>query len=49
MEMLLHSGVEHPNTLWIAVTAILTFALGVGVGVYSRTVRGLLGANSVDE
>lgn len=48
MEILLHSGVEHPNTLWIAVTAVVTFALGVGVGAYSGTIREFLGADSVD-
>jgi hypothetical protein len=34
MEILLHSGLEHPNTLWIAVSAVVAFALGAGVSVY---------------
>ncbi|WP_186311046.1 hypothetical protein [Halorubrum depositum] len=34
MEILLHSGLEHPNTLWIAVSAVVAFMLGVSVGAY---------------
>ncbi|MDZ5812312.1 hypothetical protein U4E84_13265 [Halorubrum sp. AD140] len=34
MEILLHSGLDHPNTLWIAVAAVVAFALGVGVGAF---------------
>lgn len=34
MEMLLHSGLEHPNTLWIAVAGVVAFALGVVVATY---------------
>jgi hypothetical protein len=36
MQVLLHTGVEHPNTLWIAVAAVLSFVLGVGAGAYGR-------------
>ena len=32
MEILLHSGLEHPNTLWITVSAVVAFVLGIGVG-----------------
>jgi len=39
MEILLHSGIEHPNTLWIAVTAVIAFTFGVGLGAYSRAIR----------
>ncbi|WP_198530013.1 hypothetical protein [Halorubrum aethiopicum] len=34
MEILLHTGHEHPELLWIAVSAVASFALGVGVGAY---------------
>ena len=34
MEILLHTGHEHPELLWIAVSAVAAFALGVGVGAY---------------
>ena len=34
MEILLHAGHEHPATLWIAVSAVLSFVLGVGVGAF---------------
>jgi len=34
MEILLHAGFEHPDTLWIAVSAVVAFVLGVGAGVY---------------
>ncbi|WP_418283723.1 hypothetical protein [Halorubrum sp. DTA46] len=36
MEILLHSGLEHPSTLWIAVSAIIAFVLGIGVSTYGR-------------
>ena len=29
MEILLHSGLEHPNALWIAAAAVVSFVLGV--------------------
>lgn len=47
MHVLLHSGLEHPNTLWIAVTAVAAFVLGVGAALYRRrlasTVRDAVG------
>ena len=36
MEILLHSGLEHPNVLWIAVAAVLSFVLGVAAVTYGR-------------
>jgi hypothetical protein len=36
MEMLLHSGLEHPSTLWIAVAGVVAFTLGVAVATYGR-------------
>lgn len=36
MEILLHSGLEHPNTLWIAIAAVLSFALGAASIAYGR-------------
>ncbi|GAA0517747.1 hypothetical protein SAMN04488066_12810 [Halorubrum aquaticum] len=43
MEILLHTGHEHPELLWIAVSAVASFVLGVGVGAYG------LGVDSADE
>ncbi|WP_281195989.1 hypothetical protein [Halorubrum sp. F4] len=40
MEILLHTGHEHPELLWIAVSAVASFVLGVGVGAYGLGVRG---------
>jgi len=34
MEILLHTGLEHPNTLWIAVAAVVSFLLGVVSATY---------------
>ncbi|EMA50845.1 hypothetical protein C450_14272 [Halococcus salifodinae DSM 8989] len=31
MNALLHLGLDHPNFVWIAVTAVLAFAAGLGV------------------
>ncbi|WP_198951484.1 MULTISPECIES: hypothetical protein [Halorubrum] len=36
MEILLHSGLEHPNTLWIAIAAVVSFVLGVVSATYGR-------------
>lgn len=38
MEILLHSGLEHPNTLWIAVGVVVAFVFGVAAGVYRRSI-----------
>ncbi|WP_186313432.1 hypothetical protein [Halorubrum salsamenti] len=38
MEILLHSGLEHPNTLWIAAAAIVSFVLGVVSATYGQRV-----------
>lgn len=42
MEILLHSGLEHPNTLWIAVSAVVAFVLGAGAGAYRLGVTSAL-------
>lgn len=34
MSVILHTGIEHPNLLWIVLTAILTFTVGAGAGIY---------------
>lgn len=34
MSVILHTGVGHPNLLWIVATAILSFVVGTGAGVY---------------
>ena len=34
MYSVLHLGFEHPNLVWLVVTAILAFAAGLGVATY---------------
>jgi len=34
MSVLLHTGAEHPNLLWIGIVAIFTFITGAGAGIY---------------
>ena len=34
MDTILHVGLGHPNLLWVLMTAIITFAAGLSVGVY---------------
>ncbi|WP_435094949.1 hypothetical protein [Halorubrum sp. N11] len=36
MEILLHSGLEHPNTLWIAAAAVVSFIFGIVSVTYGR-------------
>lgn len=35
MDVLLHTGTEHPETSWILFTAVLSFLAGLGVGLYA--------------
>jgi len=37
IEVTLHTGIEHPNLLWIVGASLLSFAGGVGVGLYGRS------------
>jgi hypothetical protein len=32
LDLLLHTGIDHPNILWIVVPALLSFVAGVGLG-----------------
>jgi hypothetical protein len=36
LDTLLHTGLDHPNLLWIVVPALATFAAGLGLGLRSR-------------
>lgn len=36
MEILLHSGLEHPNALWIAAAAVVSFIFGIVSVTYGR-------------
>ena len=38
MPALLHLGLEHPSTLWIAVASVLAFVAGLAINLY-RTRR----------
>lgn len=46
--LLLHSGTEHPDTLWIALAGVVAFALGVAVGLYGRSVSLPVGRSAGD-
>lgn len=35
LEIVLHTGTEHPNLLWIFIPSILSFLTGLGFGVRS--------------
>ncbi|MHC3436793.1 hypothetical protein ACYJ1Y_01545 [Natrialbaceae archaeon A-gly3] len=41
-DVLLHTGTEHPNLLWIVVPSLLSFLAGVGIGSYSGRLKALL-------
>lgn len=38
-EIVLHTGVEHPNLTSIVLSSILTFIAGLGIGTYSTRFR----------
>ncbi|ELZ37980.1 hypothetical protein [Halorubrum tebenquichense] len=46
--LLLHTGTEHPDALWIALTGVVAFALGVAVGVYGRSMPRPVGSSVGD-
>lgn len=35
LDAALHTGIEHPNLLWIVVSSLLSFGAGIAVGMYS--------------
>lgn len=37
MAIPLHLGINHPNLIWIGITAILAFVAGMGVNLYRST------------
>ena len=39
LEVPLHTGVEHPNLLWILVASFLSFVAGLGLGSFSDRLR----------
>lgn len=38
-DLVLHTGLEHPNLLWIVVASSLSFLAGLGVGGYLKRTR----------
>jgi hypothetical protein len=32
LDLLLHTGIDHPNILWIVLPALLSFVAGIGLG-----------------
>ena len=41
-DVILHTGTEHPNLVWILVPSLLSFAAGLGLGAYSERLRSLV-------
>lgn len=39
LEVLLHTGVQHPDLLWILVPSFLSFVAGLGLGSVSDRLR----------
>lgn len=39
IDLLLHTGAEHPDLLWVVVPSLLTFAAGIGIGRYAKARR----------
>ncbi len=38
----LHAGVEHPNLVWIVLSGLISFIVGLGLGTYSDRVRSVV-------
>ncbi|MFP8891528.1 hypothetical protein ACLI4U_17430 [Natrialbaceae archaeon A-CW2] len=43
IDIVAHTGTEHPNLLWVAAPSLLAFVLGLGIGSYSDRIRRVLG------
>ena len=39
LNLVLHVGTEHPNLVWVLVPALITFVMGIGVGMVSSRRR----------
>lgn len=39
IDLLLHSGADHPELTWIVVAGVVALALGLALGVFSQRVR----------
>lgn len=39
LELPLHAGTEHANLTWLVLSGILTFAAGLGIGIYGDRLR----------
>lgn len=35
----LHAGIEHANLTWIVLSGLLSFVVGIGLGIYSDRFR----------
>ncbi len=35
-DVLIHTGSEHPDLLWVLLPAFITFVLGIGIGLFTR-------------
>lgn len=43
LDVVLHTGLEHPNAWWVLIPSILSFVAGLGTGMFSDRVREWLG------
>lgn len=46
LETVLHTGTTHPELDWIVVSSVLTFAAGLGLGLFADRLRGWLAART---
>lgn len=35
LDVALHTGIGHPNLLWIGISSLMSFGVGVAVGAYT--------------
>lgn len=48
LDIALHTGIEHPNLLWILVPAFLSFVTGLALGTNADRVRELTGLTALE-
>jgi len=48
LELALHTGIEHPDLLWMAIPSFLTFLTGLVLGARSGKVRELFDSETTE-
>ncbi|MCU4751707.1 hypothetical protein OB919_06890 [Halobacteria archaeon AArc-curdl1] len=48
IDIVAHTGTEHPNLIWVAAPSLFAFLLGLGIGTYSDRIRSVIGLEQTE-